>query len=143
MPNKVLVAAVLAAGLLAGTSAATIAAETTYHAKLGGMSEVPGNDSKGTGEATVMFDSATHMLKYTVTYSGLSGPATMGHIHGPAAAGKNAPVLIPFKGAVTSPIKGEATLDAKQTKELEDGVMYVNIHTKAHPGGEIRGQLTK
>lgn len=145
MSNKVLLAALLTAGLLAGTSAITVAtaAEMTYHAKLSGTSEVPSNTSKATGEATATYDSGSHMLHYTVTYSGLSGPAAAGHIHGPAKAGKNGPVVIPFTGGVTSPIKGEAKLDAKQAKELKDGMLYVNIHTKAHPGGEIRGQLKK
>jgi len=142
MSNKIVLAAALAAGLFAGGSAA-LASETVYHATLNGASEVPGNDSKATGTATATFDTGSHMLKYTVSYSGLSGPATMGHIHAPAKAGKNAPVVIPFKGSVASPINGEAKLDAKQIKQLEDGMMYVNIHTKAHPGGEIRGQLMK
>ncbi len=43
----------------------------------------------------------------------------------------------------TSPLAGEATLNDAQAKALMDGDMYVNVHTAANKGGEIRGQLTK
>ena len=44
---------------------------------------------------------------------------------------------------LASPIKGEATLTAEQAKQLADGIWYLNVHTAAHPPGEIRGQLMK
>jgi hypothetical protein len=74
----------------------------------------------------------------------LSGTVTMAHIHGPAAEGKNGPVQIWLtkKGSpAESPIKGQATLTPEQAKQFEAGELYINVHTEAHPGGEIRGQV--
>ncbi len=85
------------------------------------------------------------MLTYTLSYKDLTGPATAAHIHGPAPVGQNAGVMVPLKGAsgVASPIQGKATLTDTQIQEMDNGQTYVNVHTKAHPAGEIRGQVTK
>ena len=80
-----------------------------------------------------------------VNHSGLSGPATMAHFHGPATQGKNAPPVIWLseKGAaVSNPIKGQATLTPEQAQQMTAGEWYINVHTEANPGGEIRGQVT-
>ena len=113
----------------------------TFHATLNGASEVPPKNSPGTGEATATLNTATKQLDYTITYSGLSGPATMAHFHGPAAAGANAGVQVPLGNNPTSPIKGEAKLTDAQVADLMAGKWYVNVHTAANPGGEIRGQV--
>ncbi|RUV98801.1 CHRD domain-containing protein, partial [Mesorhizobium sp. M1A.F.Ca.IN.020.03.1.1] len=97
---------------------------------------------KGKETATFTFDTAKKKLSWNVKYSGLSGPATAAHIHGPAASGENAPPVIPFK-KLKSPIKGSATLTDAQAADLEAGKYYVNVHTKANPDGEIRGQIEK
>lgn len=112
----------------------------TLTAALSGAQEVPPNDKSATGQAEVTFNKDTQELKYRVTYAGLSGPATGAHIHGPAAAGANGPVVVPF-ASPGSPISGEARLNPTQAGDLLAGLYYVNIHTAAHPGGEIRGQL--
>jgi len=113
-----------------------------FRATLAGASEVPPTASAGTGAATATLDTATRKLDWDVTFSGLTGPAMAAHIHGPANPGQNAGVLIPFgKGPFTSPIKGSTTLTAAQMADLEAGKYYVNIHTAANKGGEIRGQL--
>ena len=54
---------------------------------LDGKSEVPANTSAGKGTADIDYDAASKKLSWKVTYSGLSGPATAAHFHGPAAAG--------------------------------------------------------
>lgn len=113
-----------------------------FKATLSGAQEVPPKTTEGKGDALATLDTTTKTLSYTATYTGLSGPATAGHIHGPAAAGANAGVLIPFASAA-SPVTGKATLTDAQIADLEAGKMYVNFHTAANPGGEIRGQLTK
>jgi hypothetical protein len=112
-------------------------------ATLDGKSEVPPNTSAGTGTADLDYDAATKKLSWKVTYSGLSGPATAAHFHGPAAAGANAGVAVAIPNATTSPVEGSATLTDAQAADLTTGKYYVNIHTAANPGGEIRGQVTK
>lgn len=111
-------------------------------ASLSGASEVPPNQSTGTGTVTATFDTATKQLSWKGDYSGLSGPATAAHFHGPAEAGKNAGVAIPITPN-TSPFSGSATLTDSQASDLLAGRWYVNIHTAANPGGEVRGQLLK
>jgi hypothetical protein len=113
-----------------------------FKATLDSAHEVPANASTGSGDALVTLDTATKKISYTATYIGLSGPAGAGHIHGPALAGANAGVLVPFASAA-SPVTGSATLTDAQIADLMAGKMYVNFHTAANKGGEIRGQLMK
>ena len=112
-------------------------------ATLDGKSQVPANTSAGTGTADIDYDAASKKLSWKVTYSGLSGPATAAHFHGPAAAGANAGVAVAIPNAAASPVEGSATLTDAQAADLVAGKYYVNIHTAANPGGEIRGQVTK
>jgi len=126
-------------------AAPSLAAPESFQVALTGAQQVPAVQTNGTGTANLTFDPATREVTWDITYSGLSGPVTMAHFHGPAAAGKNGPVqvwLTKQGSPVESPIKGHATLTAKQAKEFEAGEWYVNVHTAAHPGGEIRGQVT-
>jgi hypothetical protein len=112
-------------------------------ATLDGASEVPANTTAGKGTADIDYDAASKKLTWKLTYSGLTGPATAAHFHGPAEAGKNAGVAVAIPGAALSPAEGSATLTDAQAADLMAGKYYVNIHTAANPGGEIRGQVTK
>jgi hypothetical protein len=103
----------------------------------------PGIASSGKGMATASLDTTSKTLTWNVDYSGLSGPATAAHIHGPADPGANAGIVVPFNGNLASPIKGSATLTDAQMAQLEAGKWYVNIHTEANKPGEIRGQLVR
>jgi hypothetical protein len=114
-----------------------------YKATLDAKSEVPPNASTATGTADIDYDPATKKLSWKVTYTGLSGPATAAHFHGPAEAGKNAGVAVAIPNAGSSPVEGSATLNDAQAADLTSGKYYVNVHTAANPGGEIRGQVTK
>ncbi|UDL89653.1 CHRD domain-containing protein [Mesorhizobium sp. PAMC28654] len=112
-------------------------------ATLDGAQQNPPITTKGKGTAALTFDTTSKKLSWTVKYSGLSGPAIAGHIHGPAAIGENAGVVIPFTGKLKSPVKGSATLTDAQVTDLMAGKYYVNIHTAANKDGEIRGQIDK
>jgi len=139
--SRVLTAA--AACLIATCGVGTLRAETvTFNGTMTGAAEVPPKTTDGKGAATALLDTATKMLTYQVDYSGLTGPATAGHFHGPAEPGANAPVVLPL-AAPASPIKGTATLTDAQMADLMAGKWYANIHTAANPGGEIRGQMTR
>jgi hypothetical protein len=129
-------AAVLSLSLVGVADAATLHFATS----LKGSDEVPPNTTTGTGEVKAKLDTTSKAFSYVVTYSGLTGPATMAHFHGPAAPGVNAPPIITMK-TLPSPIKGTATLTDAQIADLKAGNWYFNVHTAAHPSGEIRGQL--
>ena len=114
-----------------------------FKATLDGKSETPPNTSAGTGTADIDWDAATKKLSWKLTYSGLSGPATAAHFPGPAEPGKNAGVAVAIPNATSSPVEGSATLTDAQAADLAAGKYYVNVHTAANPGGEIRGQVMK
>ena len=110
---------------------------------LDSKSEVPPNTSAGTGSADVDYDAASKKLSWKLSYSGLTGPATAAHFHGPAAPGANAGVKVAIPNATATPVEGSATLTDEQAADLMAGKLYINVHTAANPGGEIRGQVTK
>jgi hypothetical protein len=138
MFRRVLLAGAVAAVFASAASAATV----TYTARLSGRSEIPKTDSKATGKLDATFDTQTKTLNYTLTFDGLSGPATAAHIHGPATRAQSAGVVTPLGGAnPVSPVTGSVTLTDVQVKSLQSAKLYVNVHTAANPGGEIRGQI--
>jgi len=130
---------------LAGLAAATaMAAPVSFTVPLTGAQQVPPVQTAGSGSADLTYDPATRVVAWTISFSGLSSAPTMAHFHGPAAAGKNAGVQVWLaeKGAaLASPVKGQATLSPDEAKEFASGEMYINVHTKDHPSGEIRGQV--
>ena len=112
-------------------------------ATLGAQMTSPQNPS-ARGDATVTVDRGTKVAKWKVNYSGLSGPATMAHFHGPAEPGQNAPPVVwlsPKGQPVPNPIEGQEQLTDQQMADLLAGRYYVYVHTQANPGGEIRGQV--
>ena len=123
-----------------GPSATPMMATQTYRATLSSAAEVPANASAGTGSLEAGYDKASSVLKWKLSYTGLTGPATMVHFHGPAMPGANAGVVVPFPSAA-SPAEGQATLTPAQVADLVAGKWYVNVHTAQNPGGEIRGQV--
>jgi hypothetical protein len=129
---------------IAPWAAPTLAAPVSFKVPLTGAQQVPPVQTAATGTADLTYDPATRVVTWNVSYSGLSGAATMAHFHGPAAEGKNGPPVIWLaeKGAtVANPIKGQATLTPEQAQQFTAGEWYINVHTGANPNGEIRGQV--
>ena len=111
-----------------------------YVAVLSGAQEAPPVASAGTGRAELHYEQRSSVLRWRVNYAGLSGPVTAAHIHGPAGPGQNAPAIVPLHAAA-SPMVGQVRLSPEQANQLESGQWYLNLHTAAHPQGEVRGQV--
>jgi hypothetical protein len=130
------------AGIL-GLSTPSMAAMVAMKADMRSATEVPANASTGTGTLTATYDETSKKLTWKGKTSGLTGPATAAHFHGPAEAGKNADVVIPITGSEKDSFEGSATLTEAQAADMLAGKWYVNVHTATNKGGEIRGQLMK
>jgi len=110
-----------------------------FKATLNGASEVPANASTATGSATLTYNRDTKIFNIQVDFTGLT--PTMGHIH-KAAVGVSGGVVFPFTNPVVSPVNYTSpVLDSAKVADLFAGLYYVNLHTTAFGGGEIRGQL--
>jgi len=128
-------AALLAAMLLTGASAMA----QTVSVELKGSNEVPANPSTagGTGSISVAADKT---VSGSITTTGIEGK--MAHIH-TGAAGANGPVLVGLtkNGDNGWTVPAGAKFTDEQYAAYMAGGLYVNVHSAAHPGGEIRGQL--
>jgi hypothetical protein len=112
-----------------------------FSTQLTGSNHVPPVATPATGVAYAALDKNTLLLRWKVSFSGLSGPATAAHFHGPTVIGANASATLAFKLPVKSPVDGRATLTPAQAADLLSGKWYLSIETAAHPHGEIRGQM--
>jgi hypothetical protein len=147
------VPAALLAAACGGSSSPTTPA-TNFSATMNAASEVPPTTSTATGTATFVVVGTT--VNFTVTWNGLSGPPTAGHIH-VGATTVAGPVVVPFTGL---PATASGTFSSSFTQanikpqtnpvintlddllvQMRAGNTYANLHTTANPGGEIRGQL--
>jgi hypothetical protein len=127
-------------------SAPMASAPMTKTLELTGAEEVPANKSTGKGTAEVSYNKDTKTLSYSVNYSGLTGDATMAHIHGTAPKGQNAGPKVDLspllkKGQSGSFMDSVKVGDQIKEDSLLSGMYYINIHTKKNPGGEIRAQI--
>lgn len=120
-------------------------ADTYFAANLTGAQEVPPFASTGIGFGRATLDATETQLTISVYYSGLVGTVTAAHVHGPAAPGANAPVMLAL--SVTTGVNAGSVVAANfavtptQVANLRAGLTYLNVHTTSAPGGEIRGQL--
>lgn len=128
-----------------------------FNAGLNGANEVPPTGVTGNGIATLFYDDNNSVLTTDDSYSfslgafGLSGVATGMHIHAPAPAGVNGPIVVNLAVTPFSVLNSGGTLLIGGTNalppstsflgQLQSGLAYINIHTALNPTGEIRGQL--
>ncbi|HEY6057132.1 MAG TPA: CHRD domain-containing protein [Candidatus Limnocylindrales bacterium] len=138
------------AGEIRGQLAAATGAQA-FQTLLAGSQEVPAVTGGGSGMATVIVNASADTLTYAVTYTGMTSAPSAGHIH-LGAAGANGGVMLPFASVGTSPFVGTLTVSnlvptgsvttfPQAVDAIRAGNTYVNLHTAAHPGGEVRGQL--
>lgn len=113
--------------------------DVIFTATLNGASETPPNSSLGTGNATLTYNKDTKIFTVVVNFNGVV--ATASHIH-KGAQGVPGDVVFGFTPPITSPINYTSpVLTADQEADLYANLYYVNVHSTAFPGGEIRGQL--
>jgi hypothetical protein len=116
----------------------SIAAAADVKVTLAGDQEVPPVKSAGAGTGTITIGT-DKTVSGSVKSTGIAGTAA--HIH-EAAPGTNGPVIIPLtKDGDTYSVPAGAKLTDAQFASFQAGKLYVNVHTAANPGGEIRGQL--
>ena len=119
-------------------SYSSIAAAADIKVTLAGDQEVPPVKSAGTGAGMIIVGT-DKSVSGSVTTTGI--PGTQAHIH-EAAAGTNGPVIVPLtKAGDTYSVPAGAKLTDAQFASFEAGKLYVNVHTAANPGGELRAQL--
>ena len=140
-PRRMLSAVALTA-LAAVAALPAHAGVYVYNAILDARQEVPANASTGKGAGRFVIDTDANTVTYRITYAGLTGAPTAGHIHGNATSfpGSNAGVVHGF-ASLTNAISGTWTYSEAQEPMILAGTCYANIHTGANPGGEIRGQI--
>lgn len=132
----------LSAALVLGTCAvgtfSTAAVAADVKVTLAGDQEVPAVKTAGSGGGTFAI-AADKSITGSISTTGISGTAA--HFH-EAAAGKNGPVIIPLtkEGDKYTLPAGTKLTDA-QFAAFQAGNLYVNVHTAANPGGEMRAQL--
>jgi hypothetical protein len=106
--------------------------------KLSGDNEVPPVKTAASGSGTISV-AADKTISGSVTTTGVQG--TMAHIH-MAPRGQNGPVIVPLtKSGDTYTAPAGAKLNDAQMAAYKAGNLYVNVHSEANKGGEVRGQL--
>lgn len=114
----------------------------TFTIELSGSQEVPPVDTAASAEAELEIDVDSGAVTGTLLASGME--PTAAHIHA-GAAGVSGPVAIPLVQDTTDPLSFELAantmLSAAQIEALLAGGLYLNVHSDAHPGGEVRGQI--
>jgi len=131
----------IAMSLLAGVAfAADPMTKTTV--QMTEAQEVPPHNGSATGTAVFTIDPSAKTVSWTVNWQKLSSDAVAAHIHGPAAPGVNAGVVVNLApNGMKNPLEGSATMTDAQLADLMAGKDYINVHTTTNKGGEIRGQI--
>ncbi len=111
-----------------------------FNISLDGTQETPANTAPGHGTAWAILSPDGTSLLYRATFAELTGPVTGSHFH-TGAPGVGGPVVHPFTESSNTATGAWATPADSIIRSLLTGNVYMNFHTSAHPGGEIRGQL--
>ena len=127
--------------ILAGLTlvVATSAQADSYTAvvSLVGSQEVPPSGSAALGHANICIDTDANTVTYNMTHNVAN--QTAAHFHGFVGPGTNAGVV--FGIGVGGQMKGTWTYTEGQQANILAGLTYLNVHSSAFPGGEIRGQV--
>ena len=152
--------------LVLGSAASALTLSFDTPLGMTGAQEAAPTPSPGTGMGTVTYDSVTHFLDVTMTWSDLLGPTTASHLHVGQGPGTNGGIAVGFPGFpagvfagayaaafdLTAPSGYNASFgnghggtvelaEAALLTALGEGRAYLNIHTSMYPAGEIRGDL--
>jgi len=124
-------------------SVATASAQPAFTARIAltGAAEAPGpGDPDATGQAKILLVPANGLVCWQLSWADIDGTVTAAHIHGPAAVGVPAGVLVPLS---VDPAKGCIRADAELVATIagDPTNYYVNIHSTVFPAGAVRGQL--
>lgn len=120
-------------------AAAGLASATTVHVRLKGSHETPPVKTMASGYGVIEI-TADGTVSGKVTTRGVKGIAAHIHEGAPGQAGKPIIALAPGPNG-TWVVPDGSKLSPDQYKEFKAGDLYINVHSDAHPGGEIRGQL--
>jgi CHRD domain len=123
--------ACVATAALAGCGMMSKSNTASFSGAMNAASEVPPNMTRGSGLAEAWLNKDTNVLKYKITFDGLSGPATAAHFHGPASAGSNAAVVV-----ADQPDRGTGDPDAGPGGRPDGGQV---VCQRAHRGEPGRG----
>ena len=126
----------------------------TFSANLTTAAEVPPVTNAPNASGTATFTLRGGVMEYAIDVSGLTGPSVGAHIHGPAAVGVPAGIIVGFSGltTVTAGRLASGTFTTATAAGvsfdsvlvlMRNGNAYLNVHTALNPGGEIRGQITR
>jgi hypothetical protein len=134
--NQIIIKAFV--GLCFGMASLTVFAQS-MNVTLAGSQEVPPVTTSASGKGSIMVG-PDGSVSGSVTTSGVD--ATMAHIH-EAPMGQNGPVIVPFAKTADNiwSVPAGAKLTTAQLQSLKSGNLYINVHSAANKGGEIRGQL--
>jgi hypothetical protein len=129
---------ILTAALLVGALSAGAGLAADVKVTLSGANEVPPVTTSASGGGTITVGD-DRSVSGSVSTTGVAGTAA--HIH-EGAAGKNGPVIVPLtKEGDQYKVPAGAKLSEAQMASFKAGNLYINVHSAAHPSGEIRGQL--
>jgi CHRD domain len=147
-----IIGAAVIAVVAASCSDSTAPAAKVYVANLSPANEVPAKTTTGTGVATFVDNGS--VINWTLSLTNMTA-VIASHIHGPAAVGVNTGVIINLflpnvatgtvngvvaQGTITNANNANISLDSLRVL-FNNGMAYVNVHTSANPGGEIRDQV--